>query len=375
MVIMALDHTRDFFHSTGIFGNPLDANTTTIPLYFTRWITHFCAPTFLFLSGLSAYLSSRKKTAAETSGFLIKRGIWLIIVEVVIVTFGVSFNPGYNFIMLQVIWAIGWSMLLLGLLSRLPHKVLLIIGLILFFAHDLAFLYQPPEDTAHGLLWRMFLTASNYFIPLGSTRVVGDFYAILPWTGIMILGFCIGKWFEKDFPAEKRKRLLLTTGFSAIALFIIVRFTNFYGDEQPWRSYQTIIQSIFSFLDTTKYPPSLMYSCMTLGPSIIFLALFENVQSKWSNIVSVYGKVPFFYYILHFYLLHLVLIVVFYAMGHNNSQIFSQQSFFTFNLGEDTLRLAWVYVIWISVVIFLYWPCRWFAKYKATHKQWWLSYV
>jgi uncharacterized membrane protein len=375
MIIMALDHTRDFFHSTGIAGNPLNPATTTIPLYFTRWITHFCAPTFLFLSGLSAFLSARKKTTAEASVFLIKRGLWLIVVEVVIVSFGISFNIAYNFIMLQVIWAIGWSMLLLGLLVRMPFKVMLVIGLVLFFGHDLAFLYNPPAETAVGLLWRMFLTAAGFIIPIGESRVVGDFYAILPWTGIMILGYCIGKWFEKDFPAERRKRLLITTGLSAITLFIVLRFINVYGDPSPFTRYDTFIQNLFSFLNTSKYPPSLLYSCMTLGPSLIFLALFENARAPWTNVVSIYGKVPFFYYILHFYILHTVLGIVFFATGHTSSQIFTPQSFFFFYLGEDTLRLSVVYVIWISVVISLYFPCRWFANYKATHRQWWLSYV
>lgn len=375
MIIMALDHTRDYFHATGVSGNPLNPDTTSVPLYFTRWITHFCAPTFLFLSGLSAYLSSRKKTAAEASMFLIKRGIWLIIVEVVIVTFGISFDPSWGFIMLQVIWAIGCSMLLLGLVSRISYKAVLLTGIILFFAHDLAMLVNPPQDTVQGLLWRMFLTAAGYIIPVGQTHVIGDFYAILPWTGIMMIGYCMGKWFEKDFPQARRKKLLLQTGLAAIALFIVLRFTNLYGDPFPWKSYSTGLRTFFSFLNTNKYPPSLMYSCMTLGPSLIFLALFENANAKWTNIVTVYGKVPFFYYVLHFYLLHIILAVTFFITGHNSSEIINRQTFFAFYLGDKTFHLWGVYIVWISVVVALYLPCKWFSNYKATHRQWWLSYV
>ena len=241
MIIMALDHTRDFFHSTALTADPLDASTTTPALYFTRWITHYCAPIFVFLSGLSAYLSSRNKTKAQASGFLIKRGLWLILVEITLVTFGLTFNPFFNFFILQVIWAIGFSMVILGLLMRISYQVVLIAGIVLFFGHNIVDYLNLPQDGVAGNLWSLFLTSSGRVIPIDSSHMIGVFYAILPWTGVMLMGYSIGKWFQKDFPAEKRKRLLLITGSSLILLFIILRYTK--GIWQPgWLGWQ---ESIF----------------------------------------------------------------------------------------------------------------------------------
>jgi uncharacterized membrane protein len=370
MIIMALDHTRDFFHSTALTADPLDANTTTTALYFTRWITHFCAPVFVFLSGLSAYLSSRNKTKSETGGFLVKRGLWLIIVEITLVTFGLTFNPFFNFFILQVIWAIGCSMVILGLLMRVSYQVVLIAGIVLFFGHNIVDYLDLPLDGVAGSLWAIFLTSSGSVIPLNSSHFAGVFYAVLPWTGVMLLGYSIGKWFQKDFPAEKRKRLLLIIGSSFIFLFIVLRFLKGYGNPAAWDG-----KNLFSFLNTSKYPPSLQYCCMTLGPAFIFLALAENIRAGWSKIVAVYGRVPFFYYILHFYLIHAITVIVFFATGHTAAEINDPRSLFLFRPVNFGYNLWVVYAIWISVVAILYLPCRWFNKYKMQHSQWWLRYV
>jgi len=370
MIIMALDHTRDFFHSTAMTANPLDASTTTPALYFTRWITHYCAPVFVFLSGLSAYLSSRSRTKAQASGFLIKRGMWLILVEITLVTFGITFNPFFNFFILQVIWAIGCSMVILGLLVRVSYQVVLTAGIVLFFGHNIVDYLNLPQEGIVGNLWSIFLTSSGRVIPIDSTHMIGVFYAILPWTGVMLMGYSIGKWFQKNFPAEKRKRLLLITGFSLILLFIILRLLKGYGNPGGWDG-----KSLYSFLDTSKYPPSLQYCCMTLGPGIIFLALAENIRAGWSRFVTVYGRVPFFYYILHFYLIHILTVIVFFAMGHTTAQINDPQSIFMFRPVSFGFDLWIVYIIWISIIAVLYLPCRWFNKYKMQQSQWWLRYV
>ncbi|MFC0775519.1 DUF1624 domain-containing protein [Terrimonas alba] len=370
MIIMALDHTRDFFHVTAMTADPLNPATTTPALFFTRWITHFCAPTFVLLSGVSAYLSSRSKTKAEASTFLLKRGLWLVLVEITLVTLGITFDPFYSFIILQVIWAIGWSMVILGLLVRASYYVIFVTGVILFFGHNILDYLQLPASGITGNLWSILLTARGTVIPLDSNHFIGVFYAILPWTGIMLMGYSMGAWFHKDFSAEKRKKFLLASGLSLILLFIVLRMLKGYGDPGAWDG-----DSVFSFLNTSKYPPSLQYSSMTLGPALLALALTENIKASWSKVVSVYGKVPFFYYILHFYLIHTLLVIVFFATGHTTSQIVDTQSLFLFRPQTFGFNLWIVYGIWIFVVAVLYLPCKWYSNYKAQHRRWWLSYV
>ena len=373
MIIMALDHTREYFHITAITADPLDPATTTIPLYFTRWITHYCAPVFVLLSGLSAYLSSRNKTRKEASVFLVKRGIWLVLVEIVIVTFGITFNPFYNFIILQVIWAIGCSMILLGLLSAFSYKTVLIAGVAIVGGHNMLDYAALPADGVAGNLWTILLASRGAVIPLGSTHFIMALYAILPWTGVMCLGFSMGKWFQKGFDAAGRKRLLIITGISLTVLFIILRLVNGYGDPAPWSSTDS---AWLSFLNTTKYPPSLQYIAMTIGPSILVLALLENVKSSWVHSLSVYGRVPFFYYILHFYMLHLLLVIAFFISGHTSAEIIDVRgSPFWFRPSNFGYGLPVVYLVWVAVVVALYIPCRWFSNYKMTHRQWWLSYI
>lgn len=370
MIIMALDHTRDFFHITAMTDSPLNLATTTVPLYFTRWITHFCAPVFVFLSGTSAWLSSKNKPRGEASLFLIRRGLWLVFIEMAVITFGITINPIYSLIIWQVIWAIGWSMMLLGILIRLPLSTILLTGLVLFFAHNLLDHIILPEKGFGGILIKILLTAHETILPVSDTHFIGDFYAILPWTGVMLLGYCTGFWFRKEYSALKRKKLLLTTGVSLIILFIMLRYFNWYGDPVPWDK-----KHFLSFLNTNKYPPSLLYCCMTLGPALVALAFLENIRTRLSSLISVYGRVPFFYYVLHFYLLDILLIIIFFATGHGSGEIVNRQLPFLFRPVGFGFNLGIVYAIWISVIALLYLPCRWFNKYKMTHSQWWLKYL
>jgi len=373
MIIMALDHTRDFFHVGAMTGDPLNPDTTTGMLFFTRWITHFCAPTFVFLSGLSAYLSAQNKTAAQASSFLLRRGLWLILIEIVVITFGLTFNPSYNFIILQVIWAIGTSMIFLGLASRISYKTVLTIGLILVFGHNLFNLFPAPADSNEGLILKIFFTASGTVVPLSANHFVGVFYAILPWTGVMFVGYGIGAWYKKGYAADRRQRNLLTIGLLTIFVFISLRLINIYGDPVPRKEYHDFFKNLLAFFNVNKYPPSLQYIAMTLGPAMLFLALTEKLSNRFTRITSVYGAVPFFYYVLHFYLLHTLLIVVFFATGHSTKEIV--QVPFWFRPAAFGFNLPIVYLIWFCVVASLYLPCRWFKRYKETHRQWWLRYV
>ncbi|MDQ0639401.1 putative membrane protein [Pedobacter sp. W3I1] len=373
MIIMALDHTRDFFHVGAMTGDPLNPDTTTGMLFFTRWITHFCAPTFVFLSGLSAYLSAQHKTPAQASSFLLKRGLWLILIEIMVITLGLTFNPSYNFIILQVIWAIGCSMVFLALASRISHKAVLIIGLILVFGHNLFNLFPAPTDSNGGLILKIFFTASGTVVPLSSNHLIGVFYAILPWTGIMFVGYGVGAWYKKGYAAERRQRNLLIIGLLTIFVFISLRLINIYGDPAPRKEYHDFFKNLLVFFNVSKYPPSLQYTAMTLGPAMLFLAFTENLSNWFTRITAVYGAVPFFYYVIHFYLLHTLLVVVFFATGHNTKEII--QVPFLFRPATFGFGLPIVYLIWFCTVASLYLPCRWFKQYKQTHRQWWLSYV
>jgi len=373
MIIMALDHTRDFFHIGAMTSDPLNPETTTGMLFFTRWITHFCAPTFVFLSGLSAYLSAQKKTVARASMFLVKRGIWLVLVEVVLITFGLTFNPFYNFIILQVIWAIGWSMVLMALFIRISYKLVLVTGLLLVFGHNLFNVFPSPTDEVTGLIVKIFFTAFGTVVPLGTNHFIGVFYAILPWTGIMFLGYAAGKWFTRDFKSVTRSRNLVNFGALALLLFVTLRLLNIYGDPSPRKEYHDVFKNLLSFFNVSKYPPSLEYTSLTIGAAMLFLAFTENVRNKLSRILSVYGSVPFFYYVLHFYILHTVLVLLFFLEGNTTKEIVQMPFYFRpVKFGYD---LWIIYCIWLFVVASLYYPCKWFKKYKEKHNGLWLRYL
>ncbi|MDP4261514.1 MAG: heparan-alpha-glucosaminide N-acetyltransferase domain-containing protein [Bacteroidota bacterium] len=376
MVIMALDHVRDFFHNQAMTDEPTNMATTTPWLFFTRWITHFCAPVFIFLAGTSSFLMGQKKTRKELSRFLVTRGLWLLFIELFIITFAWTFNPFYNFFILQVIWAISLSMIVLGLLVRLPFPVILAFGLLVVLGHNLLD-YPEAANKGHvGFWWNLLHHAQfdTYEIWKGHFAVL--IYAFVPWSGIMALGYCFGAWFKKEVPGETRRKRLLFLGAGMIALFIILRLINKYGDPAPWSQQpRGAVITLLSFFNVTKYPPSLMYACITLGPAILFLALIEKVQSKWENFFLVYGRVPFFYYVLHFYIIHLFCVIAFFAKGYTTSQIVTPQFPFYFRPPTFGFDLWVVYAIWIIVVISLYPLCRWYNRYKATHHQWWLSYL
>jgi uncharacterized membrane protein len=355
MIIMALDHTRDFFHTGAMTSDPLDLNTTTPILYFTRWITHFCAPIFVFLSGVSAYLQSGRKSKKELSSFLIKRGLWLIVVELLIINFLFSFDIFYSYFGLQVIWAIGISMVILGLLIWLPFELLLTIGLIIVLGHNTLDFYEKANPGPYNVFYNLLHHFG--FHKLWGNHNLMIMYPFLPWTGLMILGYCLGKLLRN--PDEQyRKRFLTMTGFATIGLFILLRFINIYGDPVAWSSQKTPFYSFLSFINTNKYPPSLFYMCMTIGPALLFIAWWGNTKNSLTKIISVYGRVAFFYYILHFFFIHSFSVIAHYLWP-----------------GEG-FSLGIVYLVWIAIVALLYPFCKWYDNYKTVHKEkWWLSYL
>ncbi|MFT3908892.1 MAG: heparan-alpha-glucosaminide N-acetyltransferase domain-containing protein [Ferruginibacter sp.] len=379
MVIMALDHVREYTHSEGL-GDPLDLATTTPLLYFTRWITHFCAPVFVFLSGTSVYLQSLRKTKKELASFLIKRGCWLIFAEMAIITLGWSFNPLYNLFFLQVIWAIGISMVILGLLIRLPLAVILTIGLAIVLGHNLLDIPESAPGFRAGFVWDLLHHGMFSLYPYGTNRFFIIVYPFVPWTGLMLLGYCMGTLFAPTFPAEKRRIILAFTGAGLLLLFIMLRFINIYGDPHPWSTQKNSLFTFFSFMKVHKYPPSLLYMFATIGPALILLSLIENIQNRFTNIVRVYGRVAFFYYILHIYLIHMITTICFFARGHSMGDAMSiaieKQVPFLFVVPGEGFGLGGVYLVWILVVVALYPLCKWYDKYKTNHKEkWWLSYL
>lgn len=378
MVIMALDHVRDFFHIAANVDNPLNLATTTPILYFTRWVTHFCAPVFVFLSGTSIYLQSLRKTKKELSAFLIKRGLWLIFVEFILISFALSFNPYYNLIFLQVIWAIGISMVILGLLVHLPFNFILILGLIIVFGHNLLDIPESAPGFKAGFWWDLLHSSRFTVYPYVQNHAVLIAYPFLPWTGLMILGYCTGTFFNLKFSPEQRRKTLRIIGIGLILLFVFVRFTNIYGDPVDWSSQKNSLYTGLSFFNLHKYPPSLLYLCITIGPALLFLAFIEKFQNGFTNAIGIYGRVAFFYYVIHFYLIHLLSAIAFLARGHSFQDATNTGNLFPFYFlapGEG-YSLAIVYGVWAAVVIALYPLCKWYDLYKTNHKEkWWLSYL
>ncbi|MGC4021086.1 MAG: heparan-alpha-glucosaminide N-acetyltransferase domain-containing protein [Cyclobacteriaceae bacterium] len=381
MVIMALDHVRDYFYKVDLTKaadaamDPTNMQTTFPMLFFTRWITHFCAPIFIFLAGTSIYLMSKKMTKNELSIFLFKRGLFLVILEVTVITLGWTFNPLFSVFILQVIWAIGISMILLGLVVQLPYRAILFLGLLIVVGHNI--LDFPFAQSLRGNVFANLAYFTNFsFYALDQSHFVIVVYAFLPWTGVMMLGYCFGKLYEKDVDVAYRRKLLLQLGASILIVFVVLRFSNLYGDPMPWSSQpRGTVYTFLSFLNLNKYPPSLLFICMTIGPAMIFLALIEKIQNRFTDIMNVYGKVPMLYYILHFYFIHLTLIVVFFAQGFGEKDIVSQNNPFLFKPNGIGFGLFGTYVVWIFIVVLLYPICKKYGEYRSRTKQWWHSYL
>jgi uncharacterized membrane protein len=373
MIIMALDHTRDFFHYDAQTGSPLDLNTTTPILFFTRWITHFCAPLFVFLSGTSAFLQSARKSKKELSIFLITRGLWLIVAEIAIVDLILTFNIDFSFIALEVIWAIGISMAILGFMIWLPFEIILAVGLLIMLGHNTLDFYEKDQTTPFSATYDLIHRPGLHLL-WGKHQLL-ILYPFLPWAGLMMLGYCLGKVLRNN-DAALRKRFLMITGSSIIALYIILRFINVYGDPSPWAPRPSGFYTFLSFINSTKYPPSLFFMCMTIGPALLLMAWWDKIQNGFTKIVSVYGRVPFFYFLVHLFVLHLFSAVTYFMRGHSFAEGTNPTALIKFIQPGEGIQLRYVYIIWLAVVIVLYPLCKWYDRYKTDHKEKkWLSYL
>jgi uncharacterized membrane protein len=369
MVVMALDHVRDFFHYAKF--DPLDLTQTTPLLFITRWITHHCAPTFVFLAGTGAFLSlGRGKTKPELARFLLSRGAWLVLLELTIVRFGWTFNLDYSFAFGQVIWAIGWSMIVLAGLIFLPRGGLLAVSLGLIGLHNLTDGLQPSDFGSLGWLWQVLHVQSPIEYAPGKVFLV--IYPLIPWIGVMGAGFAFGSILQME--EKPRRRTLYRLGFGLIGLFVVLRALNVYGDPHPWTVQSTPIRTLLSFIDAHKYPPSLLYLLMTIGPAIAALPILERWKGRSADAIVVFGRVPLFYYVLHIPLIHLLAVLAALLAGQNLAALFGN--------GPPTMTdfaygfsLKVVYGVWALVIVMLYFPCRWFAGVKRRRKEAWLSYL
>ncbi|MDB5231296.1 MAG: hypothetical protein JWN76_2101 [Chitinophagaceae bacterium] len=370
MIIMALDHTRDYFHSSAQLYPPLDLSHTSAAIFLTRWITHFCAPVFMFLAGTSAYLVGQRKSKKELSFFLLTRGLWLMFLDLSVIGFGWTFNIHFPAFFFDTLWALGVSMVALSIFIHLPFKVILALGIIISAGHNLLDNFHVQGNNLLAFLWGE-VHDQRIFKFGGYTLMTA--YPVLSWIGIIALGYCFGALYKNGSDPVKRKRSLLLLGSSAIILFILLRVANLYGDQQLWSAQKSGLFTFLSFINVTKYPPSLLYTLVTLGPAIIFLAFAEKPLNKVTSVISLYGRVPMFYYLLHIYLIHLMAMAAAQLTGFGwKSMIvddFPEVKGFGFSLGI-------VYLIWIGVVLVLYSVCKSYDKYKTAHKEkWWLSYL
>ena len=375
MIIMALDHVRDYLFFGSFYFDPLDLTKTSGVLFFTRWITHFCAPIFMLLAGTSAYLMGQKKSKSELSVFLLKRGIWLVFLEMVVVNFGWNFNITFPMLFFITIWALGISMIVLAALIHLPKKLILILSILVIAGHNLLDNIHIAGNGLPAFGWSLihnqqFFTWHHEFLLVG--------YPLVPLVAVMPLGYCLGQLFTSGYDTEKRRKILLTVGASAIVLFIALRYSNLYGDPVKWSEQKNAFFTFLSFIKVNKYPPSLLYLLMTLGSACLFLAFTEKLQNGVVKVVSVYGRVPMFYYLIHIYIIHLIAVIASALTPGQNWHIWLLKTpiWFTSDLKGYGFSLPVAYLVWIAIVVGLYPLCKRYDAYKQTHKEkWWLSYL
>src|SRR5580658_1079901 len=376
MIIMALDHVRDYFNRSAYLFDPTDLQHTTVALFLTRWITHFCAPVFMLLSGISAWLYGRKNGRAAASFFLLTRGLWLIIAELFIVTLGWTFNLHYGIFILQVIWAFGISMIILSVLMYARRGMLLAIALLLIGSHDLLDGVHVSGSGFPAILFS-FLHVQQGFSLGPINFFIG--YPILPWIGLITLGYWFGELYQPDYDPAKRRQLLRRLGWGAIALFVVIRAVDGYGDPAPWSVQRNTVYTVLSFINVSKYPPSLLYILLTIGPALLFLSAAERPLNALTRPLAVIGRVPMFYYLVHIYFLHALAVGAAAVSGFPPSAMVNLNNWVTANpqLKGYGFGLDIVYAVWMGTVIVLYPLCRWFDHYKRTHaaEQKWLSYL
>jgi len=375
MIIMALDHVRDYFHDDAFLYSPTDLSRTNVALFFTRWITHFCAPVFVFLAGISACLYGGKKGRKALSFFLFTRGVWLVLVELFIISLFRTFNLSFPFLNLQVIWVIGISMIVLSALIYVHRNLLLAVGIVLVAGHNLLDTVHVQGEGVLAFGWALLHDPKTF--TYGHWIFVTR-YPLLPWIGIMTMGYYIGRYYLPDYDPDERRPRLVMLGFGAIGLFLLLRGTNLYGDADHWSGQKSAVFTVLSFFNVTKYPPSLLYTLMTIGPALIFLAYTERPLGKWGVRVALFGRTAMFYYLAHILLIHIWALVGVVVSGyHLSDMILSGAVNAQPELKGYGFPLIVVYLVWVGLIVVLYPLCKWYDGYKRANQatRWWLSYI
>lgn len=371
MCIMALDHVRDLLHVSSIANNPLDLSTTTPALFFTRWVTHLCAPVFVFLSGSSAWLFAQKHDAKETRRYLRTRGLWLIAVDLILVTLILSFDLRYRMILFEVVGAIGFGFLILSFLIRSSIRTIAWIGGSIVVLHGLLALIPQDAMPAVRSILNPFFTISP--IPLGGDRTFLVSYPPIPWLGIMLLGYATGTAFTWD-PAI-RTRHFRRAGLLALSAFLLIRFINIYGDQAPWSKQSDALHTILSFINVSKYPPSLLFTMLWIGVMMLVLSVLEGKVAQRLSFLQVYGRVPLFYFLGHLLLIHIMLMVLLFMQGFHASDLDFSALRFGRPQAPSGIGLAATYGAWSLVLLIMYPACKAFGRYKAAHpEKTWLRY-
>jgi uncharacterized membrane protein len=377
MIIMALDHVRDFFHADAMLFSPTDLSRTKPLLFFTRWITHYCLPVFMFAAGMGVYLYGRSRTKGQLSRFLWTRGLWFIALELTVMQFAYNFNFSLRFlILLLILWIFGICMIAMAVLVYVPMRWLAALSVAVIVLHNCLDGFRAAEFGPAAWIWN-FLHQPGV-IPVAGKLVLVT-YTFLPWIAVMAAGFCFGRVFQME--PESRRRTMLKLGLAMTAAFIALRAVNHYGDPAPWAHQKTALFTALSFLNCTKYPGSLDFLLMTLGLALLLLAWFDRLTFKPANPLVVFGRVPMFYFILHFYLIHVLAALGAWLRYGSSAARFifnplpsmgGPEKLFPPNFGYS---LWTVYGVWLLVVVLLYPVCRWFAQIKARRSDWWLSYL
>ncbi|HEU5041694.1 MAG TPA: heparan-alpha-glucosaminide N-acetyltransferase domain-containing protein [Gemmatimonadales bacterium] len=364
MVIMVLDHVRAFFTEARF--DPTDLNRTDLALFGTRWITHYCAPTFVFLAGASAWIAGTRRTQWELSRFLLTRGLWLVFLEFTVITFGWYLTTDLAIgVVAQVIWAIGASMVVLAALVHLPRAAVAVFGATLVLGHNLFDGLAPERFGALEPVWRLLHVPG----PLGVLPLFA-LYPLVPWVGVMALGYVAGPFVFSEHPGDRRR--LAWTGALLVLAFVLLRALNAYGDPHPRLLVGDAAVLGMSFLNLTKYPPSLLFLLMTLGPALLALALLPRAPGRVANVLVTFGRVPFLFYVTHLYLVHALAVLVGVLQGHDEAQM---RVLFLSLPQSYGVGLPVVYFLWLAVVAALYPLCRRYAALKSRSRAWWLSYL
>lgn len=357
MAIMALDHTRDFFSNTGF--NPRDVSEPA--LFLTRWVTHICAPTFIFLAGLSAFLYSRGREVRDLSRFLLFRGFWLILIDFTLIKFGWRFEFDLFRMTGGIIFVIGISMIALAALVWLPRWAIAGVSLTMIAGHNLLDNIRADELGGASWAWHLLHEPGRIYLGDGGAPLY-ILYPLIPWIGVMAAGYVLGPVMQLE--VRPRQRVLFQLGAAITLGFIVLRATNLYGDPASWSTQETWLATLLSFLNCEKYPPSLLYLMMTLGPALMLLAAFEYARGSFAQFLAIFGQVPFFYYVIHIYLIHLLAVATAFAMTGD-----------LIRTPEIGLSLGGVYLVWLLVLGLLYPICCWFAELKSNGRGWWWSYL